>query len=65
MSLMPELKTTDEVIANVRKIKESLAEPFDFDVHRILEDARMRQKHADREVLPPLVKRRPSMTRQP
>lgn len=50
---MRESRTIDEVIASVREIKESLARKFDFDVHRILEDARSRQKSARREVLPP------------
>jgi hypothetical protein len=51
MSLMPESNATDEVIRAVRQVKYSLAESFAFDVHRILEDARERQKSSDRETL--------------
>ena len=59
------LTTTDEVIVSVRKIKESLAEPFGFDVRRILEDARTRERSGDRDVLsPPLAQTAAPASRQ-
>jgi hypothetical protein len=53
MGMINEKETTDEVVQEVRRIKEKLAQPFDFDVDRILEDARRRQKLGHRTVLPP------------
>jgi hypothetical protein len=55
MSMVNEKETTDEVVEEVRRIKEKLAKSFDFDVDRILEDARRRQKQSRRTVLPPPV----------
>ena len=49
------IETTDEVVQEVRRIKEKLAKSFDFDVDRILEDARRRQTQSERTVLPPPV----------
>ena len=46
MSMVNEKETTDEVVQEVRRIKEKLAKSFDFDVDRILEDARRRQKQS-------------------
>lgn len=37
---------TDEIILETRRIKEALAESMDFDLDRILEDARQKQKKA-------------------
>ena len=48
-----ERETTDEVLQETRKIKETLAASMDFDVDRILEDARQKQKRSGREVLSP------------
>jgi hypothetical protein len=53
MGMVNEKQTTDEVIREVRRIKEDLARSFDFDLHRIFEDARQRQKESGREILPP------------
>ena len=46
-------ETTDEVIREVRRIKENLAKSLDFDVDRILDDARRRQEEGGRKILPP------------
>jgi hypothetical protein len=62
MSLTPEQKTTDEVISAVRQIKRSLAESFDFDLHRMLEDARNRQKSSGREIIPQPPRKRSAET---
>lgn len=46
-------ETTDEIIQETRRIKEALARPLDFDVDRILDDARNRQEQSGRNVLSP------------
>jgi hypothetical protein len=46
-------ETRDEVLREVRRIKEALAKSMNFDIHRILEDARRRQREGGRTVLPP------------
>ena len=46
-------ETTDEVIQETRRIKEVLAESLDFDIDRILEDARQKQKESGRKILSP------------
>ncbi len=51
MALVNEKETVDEVVQEVRKIKEALAEKMDFDIDRILEDARRRQQESGRRVL--------------
>jgi hypothetical protein len=56
MSMVDEKETTDEVVQEVRRIKENLAKAFDFDVDRILDDARRRQTESPRTVLPPPVR---------
>lgn len=48
-------ETTDEIILETRRIKEALAESMDFDLDRILEDAREKQKKSGRVVLSPPV----------
>ncbi len=48
-------ETTDEIIQETRKIKEALAKAMDFDIDRILEDARQKQKESGRRVLSPPV----------
>ena len=55
---MPPIKestTTDEVVREVRKIKEQLAQAFDFDIDRILADAREKQRKGGRKILSPPV----------
>lgn len=53
MAIIQEPETTDEVIQEVRKIKEKLAQAFDFDIDRILADAREKQQRRGRKVLAP------------
>ena len=57
MAILDESTTTDEVARDVRNIKEQLAQVFDFDIDRILADAREKQKRSGREILsPPITK---------
>jgi hypothetical protein len=55
MAQMENKETTDEVVEQVRRIKVALAESMDFDIDRILEDARQKQKESRRTVLSPPV----------
>ena len=55
MAQLNEKETTDEVVQETRRIKEVLAESMDFDIDRILEDARQKQKESGRKVLSPPV----------
>ncbi len=56
MKPMNDKETTDEIILETRRIKEALAKSMDFDLDRILKDARQRQKKSGRNVLSPPVK---------
>ncbi len=47
---------TDEVVEQVRRIKVALAESLEFDIDRIVEDARERQRESRRTVLSPPVR---------
>ena len=47
-----ETASRDEVLAEVRRIKETLAASMDYDIKRILDDARRRQNEGGRTVLP-------------
>ncbi len=51
MSQTEATDTTDEVILEIRRIKESLAERENFDLDRILESARQNQQSGGREVI--------------
>lgn len=53
MAEVNERESVDEVIRETRRIKAALAEALDFDVDRILDDARRRQQNSDRTVLSP------------
>ena len=58
MAQINEKETTDDVIRQTRRIKEALAESMDFDIDRILEDARLKQlkqKESGRKILSPPV----------
>ena len=55
MARMDNRETTDEVVEQVRTIKRALAESMDFDIDRILEDARGKQKESRRTILSPPV----------
>ena len=56
MSSMIEVESNDEVLAEVRRIKEELAAAQDFDVHRIAEEARREQALSGRPILSPPTK---------
>jgi hypothetical protein len=53
MAQINEKETTDEVVQETRRIKEALAASMDFDIDRILEDARQKQQESGRKILPP------------
>ena len=53
MARVKEKETTDEVLKEVRAIKEKLARSMGFDVRRILADARRRQARSGRKVISP------------
>ena len=53
MSMLSEKVTTDTVVQEVRKIKETLSEKHDFDIDRILDDARRKQRESGRTILAP------------
>ena len=55
MKPMNDKETTDEVLQETRRIKEALAKSMDFDLDRILEDARRRQGKSGRIILSPPV----------
>ena len=59
MKPIDDKETTDEIIQETRRIKEALAKSMDFDLDRILEDARQRQGKSGRIVLSPPI--RPSV----
>ena len=48
-----ERETADDIIQETRRIKETLAASMDFDVGRILKDARQKQEQSGRRVLAP------------
>lgn len=53
MAQLNEKETVDEVVQEVRKIKEELAKSLDFDIDRILEVARRNQQQSGRKVVAP------------
>ena len=53
MATVKDKETADEVLKEVRAIKEKLAESMGFDVRRILADARQKQTQGGRKVIPP------------
>ena len=59
MKPMNEKETTDEILQETRRIKEALAKSMDFDLDRILEDARQKQGKSGRIILSPPI--RPSI----
>ncbi len=48
-------ETTDEIIQETRRIKEALAKSMDFDIDRILKDARLKQGKSGRKIFSPPV----------
>jgi hypothetical protein len=57
MSQTDKKETADEVLQEVRGVKEALARSMDFDVDRILADARQKQKESGRKILSPPVRK--------
>ena len=55
MAQIKETETTDEVIRETRRIKEALAAAMGFDIDRILQDAKEKQKKTGRKILSPPV----------
>jgi hypothetical protein len=53
MARITDKETTDEVVQETRRIREVLAESLEFDIDRILEDARQKQKESGRKILSP------------
>ena len=51
------IKTQDEVILEVRKIKDDLARAFSYDVKKMVADARIRQQASCRTVVSPPAKK--------
>ena len=56
MKPMNDNETTDEIIQETRRVKEALARSMDFDLDRILSDARLRQGKSGRDILSPPVR---------
>jgi hypothetical protein len=48
-------QTTDEVIQEMRTIKDTLARSLNYDVHRIVEDAHKRQSSSSKKITEPSV----------
>ena len=57
MKELNDKETTDEIIQETRRIKEALAKSMDFDIDRILKDARLKQGKSGRKILSPPVQR--------
>ena len=47
----------DPIVEEVHKIREAYAEKFDNDLHKICEDARLRQQRENRKVVKRLAKK--------
>lgn len=47
----------DEIIAEVRAIREALAAQFDYDLDRLFEEAKRREHSSDRKRIAPTPKR--------
>ena len=57
MRQMTKEQTTDEVIRETRRIKVALAKAMDFDIDRILKDAKQKPNKSARTILAPPVRR--------
>ena len=55
MKELNDKETTDGIIQETRRIKESLAKSMNFDIDRILKDARLKQGKSGRNILFPLI----------
>lgn len=54
---MKEPRPTDEIIAEVRAIRERIAARHGFDLERLYREAKRREEAAERELLEPAPKR--------
>lgn len=54
---MTRRQQTDEIIAEVRAIREDLAAQHGYDLDRLYQEAKRREKASDREILEPAPKR--------
>lgn len=50
----------DEIIAEVRRIRDELAAEFDYDLDRLFEEMKRREQASDRPKIEPSPKRLPS-----
>jgi hypothetical protein len=50
---LEKIATQDEVILEVRKIKDDLAKAFSYDIRKMLAEARIKQKASRRKVVSP------------
>ena len=57
MAPMEVAETVDEVLRETRRIKVALAAALDFNVDRILQDAKEKQANSGREILSPPVRK--------
>ena len=55
MKELNDKETADGIIQETRRTKEALAKSMDFDIDRILKDARLRQGKSGRKILSPPV----------
>jgi hypothetical protein len=60
MAQINEEESTDQIVQEMREIKEALANSMDFKIDRIVEDARRRQRESGRTILTPPVRPRHS-----
>lgn len=51
-------ETTDVVVQEIRRIKDTLAKSMNYDIDRILADARQKQKLSGKKVLPPPIRQK-------
>jgi hypothetical protein len=56
MAQITDKETADEIVQETRRIKEVLAASLGFDIDRILDDARRKQKESGRKILSPPAK---------
>ena len=57
MEHMDKNEPKDEILLETRRIKEELARSMDFDIGRILEDTRQKQRLSGRKAVPPPVRK--------
>jgi hypothetical protein len=53
MNTIDKIETSDEVIVEIRRTKENLARKFDFDIDRIIDDARIKQDQSIKQIISP------------